>query len=851
MAKDISVIIGGNVKRAEAAMRELQRTGSDVAHVLERDFDQLGTKSSLAFDKKRQAAESAYERIKGSSLTTADEIERAERALASKLESIDSEQFGKRESMLQRFKQNWIGVTVAVGAAVAAMYKGFQAAEDAAIGLQKRQAFANLSLSKGLNADQLLADLKKVSAGTIAEQELVEKAGTSLLLGIEGKHLPKLMEIARAASRITGDTITKSFEDISLAVGRQSKEVLDNLGILVGVEAANKAYAASMNIVGRELTDAERRQAFLNATMEAGQKIIDGVDVSADNAAERLQRMQAAMTNLRETGGRALLAFGTAAFGIFRGLTAAITFTYGAVLKYVAGVAELASKIPLLGNAVRPIAEELRMLSAASLDAADNLADAGRDSLATAWDIITGRAGEATAASSDAATATGDDVAASAEDQAKAIDSASAAIQKYSTLVNGLGKEQIKVAESGYGKDMDRQAEYFERTGKVAGNLAQPLRQYLSVLDQVYATQLDAQSEIGEVLEALKVKQSDLAQQQVAIAETEKSWAQARLGAWQGYYDKLQAMHATAMETMKKKQEELLEVKKFGTDLGKELTEKFQPADQLSAYEQYFQKFDSIDQAQAKAMQLTGQKRIDALQAAMGLLKQLPTDVREGDQVIISSLEVYAQAQQRFEAMQAASEAAKQAEIDQAQQSAAMLASEMAKAQTAMEELQQRVIDLDARILALSKTVVLSVDDQATGPIDAIQVALAKLQDKEITITANYVSNIPSAAGGSSVPSSASQTTTVSRGSLPMFPIASFATGTAYVPRTGLYQLHRGEEVRNRGEVSSDRQAASITIAPVINLNGTTSSGREKTARELAREIEPELRKLAGRYSKR
>lgn len=850
MAKDIKILIGGNVKRAEAAMREMQRTGTDVAHVLEREFNQLGTKSSLAFDKKRQAAEAAYERIKNSSVTTADEIERAERALASRLDSIDTEQFGKRESMLQKFKQNWIGVTAAVGAAVAAMYQGFQLAEDAAMGLQKRQAFANLSLSKGLNADQLLSDLKRVSAGTISTQQLIEKSGTAMLLGIEGEYLPKLMEIARASSRITGDTITKSFEDLSLAVGRQSKMILDNLGILLDVDKANEAYAASLGKTASQLNDAERKQAFLNATMAAGQKIINDVGVSSITAAERLQRMQATMTNLRETGGRALLAFGTAALGIFQGLASAITFSYGILTKYIASVAEIAAKIPLLGRAVRPIAEELRMMSDASLAAADNLADDGGDSLATAWDIITGRAGEASAAMA-AATVTGEDVTDSATQQAKAIDSASSAIQRYSQLVKDLGKEQLKIAESGYGKDLDRQAEYFERTGRVASNLAQPLRQYLSVLDQVYATQLDAQREIGEVLETLKVKQVDLAQQQITVAETEKTWAQARLGAWQSYYEKLQGMHATAIETMKKKQEELLAVKKFGIDLSKELADKFQPADQLSAYEQYFSQLDSIDQAQAKAMQLTGQKRIDALQEAMNKLKQLPGEVAEGDQVIISSLEVYAQAQQRFESMQAASESAKQAEIDLAQNAVATLSAEMDRAQSAMTTLQQQVLDLDARILALSKTVVLSVEDQATGPIDAIQVALAKLQDKEITITANYVSNIPASVGGSTASSSSGAVSTVSRGSLPMFPIASFATGTAYVPRTGLYQLHRGEEVMTRSAASSDRQAPSITIAPVINLNGTTSSGREKTARELAREIEPELRKLAGRYSKR
>jgi hypothetical protein len=865
MAKDISVIIGGNVKRAEAAMRQMQRTGSDVAHVLERDFAQLGTKSSLAFDRKREAATAAYERIKSSSLTTADEIERAERALAGKLEAIDTEQFGRRESLLQKFKSQWLGVTAAVGAAVAAMYQGFREAENAAMGLQKRQAFANLSLSKGLNSDQLLADLKKISAGTISTQELIEKAGTSMLLGIEGEYLPKLMEIARASSRVTGQTITKSFEDLSLAVGRQSKQILDNLGIMLDVEGANEAYAASLGITADKLTDADRKQAFLNATMAAGQEIIDDVGMSSVTAAERLQRMQATMTNLRETGGRALLAFGTAVLGIFQGVASAITFAYGAITKYIASVAELAAKVPILGRAVRPIAEEIRMMSDASLATADNLADDGRDSLATAWDVISGKAGEATSAMA-AATAAGEDAANSAEEQAKAVDSASSAISRYSSLIKDLGKEQLKVAESGYGRDLDRQAEYFERTGRVASNLAQPLRQYLSVLDQIYATQAGAQKEIGTVLDGVKVKQADLAQQQVNIAETEKTWAQARLGAWQSYYDKLQAMHETALETMKKKQDELLAVKKFGSDLGAELSDKYAPAEQLSAYEQYFQQLESIDQAQAQAMQLTGQKRIDALQEAMNKLKQLPNEVRDGDQVIISSLEIYDQAQQRFEAMQAASEAAKKAEVDQAKQSAANLAAEMATAQTAMDELQQRVIALDARILALSKTVVLSADDQATGKIDAVQAALNKLQDKEITITVDYVSNVPGNVPGSvglSSKASASTSGASSGGTnsagFKVMSIADInkgpglAIGTAYIPRTGLYQLHRGEEVLTRNNAGKGGNTTIHLGGISISVEGTNKSGAqigneigESAARALYRKFKEYDRRKVG-----
>lgn len=120
MAKDIKLLIGGSITQAEKALRELQRTGGDVAHRLERDFAQLGTSSSLAFDQKRQAASNAYERIKRSGIATGDELKRAEKALGGELARLDEEQYGKRLGLAEKFRANWVkiaGAGLAAGAA--------------------------------------------------------------------------------------------------------------------------------------------------------------------------------------------------------------------------------------------------------------------------------------------------------------------------------------------------------------------------------------------------------------------------------------------------------------------------------------------------------------------------------------------------------------------------------------------------------------------------------------------------------------------------------------------------------------------------------------------------------------
>lgn len=292
--KQTTIVIGGNITQAEAALRTLQRTGQEVTSLLQRDFDQLGIKSALSFDGQRRAATAAYDKIKSSGIATADELTRAQQAHAAKMVDLDRQQFGQRISLLQTFKQNWLGVSAITAVAAGVAAKAFAGMEDAARGQAQAAAFGRLAASHGAASDQIIADLKRVSGETVTTRELIEKAGTAMLTGIASADLPKLMEIARASSKITGQTVTKSFDDISMAVARQSKMILDNLGIIVDVDRANKTYAATMGIVGRELSDAEKKQAFMNATLAAGQEIIDGVGEGATDAADSYARLRVA-----------------------------------------------------------------------------------------------------------------------------------------------------------------------------------------------------------------------------------------------------------------------------------------------------------------------------------------------------------------------------------------------------------------------------------------------------------------------------------------------------------------------------------------------------------------------------
>ena len=66
--------------------------------------------------------------------------------------------------------------------------------------------------------------------------------------------------------------MTDSIDRLFRGVAKLEPEILDELGILVRLDTAVTEYAASLNKSATQLTDAERRQAFLNATIEQGTK---------------------------------------------------------------------------------------------------------------------------------------------------------------------------------------------------------------------------------------------------------------------------------------------------------------------------------------------------------------------------------------------------------------------------------------------------------------------------------------------------------------------------------------------------------------------------------------------------
>jgi phage-related protein len=122
-----------------------------------------------------------------------------------------------------------------------------------------------------------------------------------------GKSLPRLLEVARAAAKATGQDVGFLFESLVSGIKRSSPMLIDNTGLVLKMGEANEAMAASLGKAVTELTAEEKQIALLNATTAAGQKMIDEFGGGAVTAAEQIAQFKAQIQNTKDEVGIAFL----------------------------------------------------------------------------------------------------------------------------------------------------------------------------------------------------------------------------------------------------------------------------------------------------------------------------------------------------------------------------------------------------------------------------------------------------------------------------------------------------------------------------------------------------------------
>jgi len=131
-------------------------------------------------------------------------------------------------------------------------------------------AFRSMAIQNGKSADMMLSKMKEMSKGTISEMDLMTQANQAMLLGVPVDKFADLLKIARSAAKATGQDIGFMLQSLVTGLGRGSKLILDNAGIVIDTAKSYETYAAAIGTTADKLSDAEKKQAFMNAAIKKG-----------------------------------------------------------------------------------------------------------------------------------------------------------------------------------------------------------------------------------------------------------------------------------------------------------------------------------------------------------------------------------------------------------------------------------------------------------------------------------------------------------------------------------------------------------------------------------------------------
>jgi hypothetical protein len=180
-------------------------------------------------------------------------------------------------------------------------------ASSAAMGLAESAESASLAAKAFSAAGGSMEEFRQQTQGMLSDARLTQKANLARTMGIGLGDVPKLAKIAQAAAATTGQSFDYLFDSIITGTARQSKMILDNLGLMINIDKANEQYAESLGKTASQLSDAEKKQAFLNAVLVEGERITQDLSDAGLSSESVFSKFSAASENTSRVIGSVLV----------------------------------------------------------------------------------------------------------------------------------------------------------------------------------------------------------------------------------------------------------------------------------------------------------------------------------------------------------------------------------------------------------------------------------------------------------------------------------------------------------------------------------------------------------------
>lgn len=117
----------------------------------------------------------------------------------------------------------------------------------------------------------------------------------------------KIARVAQDLAVVAGENSSEMTGRLTDAIATMNPMLLRQAGIVVNQNELFKRYADANNIVGRELTDVEKKQAMVNLIMEEGQKVAGSYETAMETAGKKMGSLKRYFEEAENTIGEKFL----------------------------------------------------------------------------------------------------------------------------------------------------------------------------------------------------------------------------------------------------------------------------------------------------------------------------------------------------------------------------------------------------------------------------------------------------------------------------------------------------------------------------------------------------------------
>jgi len=180
--------------------------------------------------------------------------------------------------------------------ALTAAFGFFKRAGDLAVLQAGQKAYASAT---GIAMKTLAGDIIAATNAQITFKEASQAAAIGTAAGLSADQLTRLGTAAKDAAAILGRDVTDAFNRLVKGVTKAEPELLDELGIILRLDTANRNYADSLGIAVKDLTQFQKSQAVANEVLGQSEAKYSAVlAVTGGSAVNQFNKLGKSMDDL-------------------------------------------------------------------------------------------------------------------------------------------------------------------------------------------------------------------------------------------------------------------------------------------------------------------------------------------------------------------------------------------------------------------------------------------------------------------------------------------------------------------------------------------------------------------------